>query len=165
LVSSFQPFLTQAEHDKIQYEALRKIYEEQAATASGSDSSRSANRKQMTGTGYIVPQQIHFSEDITAAIISARPSTSEPDDIRMVTYDPEATITARKSSNRSAPIPMFSSIGPIRRRVTRKASRTRHSLGDITTRSSSNTDDQRGGSDSGIESPESDDEWVPGKSI
>ncbi|PVF96301.1 hypothetical protein CPB86DRAFT_709363, partial [Serendipita vermifera] len=160
-----KPFLTQAEHDKIQYEALRKIYEEQAAGASGSDSSRSANRKQMSGTGYIVPQQIHFSEDITAAIISARPSISEPDDIRMVSYDPEATITARKPSNKVAPIPIFSSIGPIRRRVTRKASRTRHSLGDSTTRSSSTTDDARGGSDSGIESPESDDEWVPGKSI
>ncbi|PVF91129.1 hypothetical protein CPB86DRAFT_720031, partial [Serendipita vermifera] len=38
-----EPFLTQAKYGKIQYEALRKIYEEQVAGPSGSDSPHSAN--------------------------------------------------------------------------------------------------------------------------
>jgi hypothetical protein len=112
----------------------------------------------MTGTGYIVPQQIGTSDDLTAAILSARPSTSEPDTIRMVAYDPDATITARKSHNRATPMPIFSPTGTIRRRVVRKTARLPGG-GEGFARSYT-----RAG-DSGMESSESDDEWVPGKSI
>lgn len=152
-----KPFLTQAEHDKIQYEALRKIYEEQASMSERG--SRSPARKQMTGTGYIVPQHSGTSEDLTAAIMSARPSMSEPDAIRMVAYDPEATISARKVNTRATPMPIFSSsTGTIRRRAARKTARLPGS-GDGLARSYPHA------ADSGAESAESDDEWVPGKSI
>jgi len=155
-----KPFLTQAEHDKIQYEALRKIYEEQASSGNSNIS-----RKQMTGTGYIVPQQISLSENITAAIMSARPSTLDSDELRMVSYDPEATITARKNTSRSAPIPIFPSSsagGPVRRRVVRKTARLSGSEG--ASSSSRSRSRPKSGMDSG-DSSEDDDEWVPGKSI
>lgn len=116
----------------------------------------------MTGTGYIVPQQMGFTGDITAAIMSARPSTMDLDDLRMVSYDPEATITARKSASKSAPIPIFASVGgTVRRRTVRKS--TRHSGSDGTS-NSSRSERQKRGPDSG-ESSEDDDEWVPGKSV
>lgn len=121
--------------------------------------SRSPARKQMTGTGYIVPQHSGTSEDLTAAIMSARPSMSEPDAIRMVAYDPEATISARKVNTRATPMPIFSSsTGTIRRRAARKTARLPGS-GDGLARSYPHA------ADSGAESAESDDEWVPGKSI
>jgi len=113
----------------------------------------------MAGTGYIVPQHSGTSDDLTAAIMSARPSTSEPDAIRMVAYDPEATITVRKQHNRTMPMPIFSSsTGTIRRRATRKTARLPGS-GEGIARSYPHA------GDSGVESAESDDEWVPGKSI
>lgn len=160
-ISSTQPFLTQAEHDKIQYEALRKVYEEQAGS-NERGGFRSPARKQMAGTGYIVPQHSGTSDDLTAAIMSARPSTSEPDGIRMVAYDPQATITVRRSNNRSNPMPIFSSsTGTIRRRAARKTSRLPESAhGHGFARSYPHNT-----ADSGAESAESDDEWVPGKSI
>ena len=112
----------------------------------------------MTGTGYIVPQQISTSDDLTAAILSARPSTSEPDAMRMIAFDPEATITARKSHNRTNPMPIFSSTGTVRRRAVRKTARLSGG-GEGFARSYPHA------GDSGVESSESDDEWVPGKSI
>lgn len=118
----------------------------------------------MTGTGYIVPQQLTAPRDITASIISARPIPSDTDEFRMVSYDPEATITARKNTSKSAPIPIFtSSAGTVRRRTARKTARTPGN--DATSGSSSQDSRAKHGADSGIESSESDDEWVPGKSI
>jgi hypothetical protein len=151
-----KPFLTQAEHDKIQYEAQRKIYEEHASSGNGA-----VSHKQMTGTGYIVPPQIGLSGDITAAIMSARPSTLDSDELRMVSYDPEATITARRNTSKSAPIPIFPSAGgTVRRRVVRKAAKLSGSDG----ASNSSRNRQKRGDDIG-DSSEDDDEWVPGKSI
>ncbi|KAG8761441.1 exp1-like protein [Serendipita sp. 396] len=151
-----RPFLTQAEHDKIQYEALRKIYEEQAGSGSSS-SNTSTMRKQMAGTGYIVPQQMGISDDITAAILSAKPN-GDSDEFRMVSYDPQATITNRKNASKASAVPIFSTTGTIRRRV-RKA--TRYSIADSAPSSHSRGDE----ADSSMDSAESDDEWVPGKSI
>jgi hypothetical protein len=133
---------------------MRKVYEE---TASGPVRGPSSSR-QMMGTGYIVPQHISFSEDITTSILNARPSFMDTDEFKVVSYDPDATITARKSATRSAPIPIFpSSTGTIRRRVARKSTRHSHSGDGGIPRSLSG--------DSPVESSESDDDWVPGKSI
>ncbi|KAG8825043.1 exp1-like protein [Serendipita sp. 399] len=156
-----RPFLTQAEHDKIQYEALRKIYEEQAGSGNPS-SNTSTIRRQMAGTGYIVPQQMGISDDITAAILSAKPTSGDLDEFRMVSYDPQATITARKSASKASAVPVFSTTGTIRRRV-RKA--TRYSLNDSASRSHSRGGGHHSGADDSMDSAESDDEWVPGKSI
>jgi len=89
--------------------------------------------------------------------LSARPSISEPDAMRVVAYDPEATITARKSHNRATPMPIFSSTGTIRRRAVRKTARLPGGEGFARS--------QPRAGDSGVESSESDDEWIPGKSI
>ncbi|CAG7848408.1 SubName: Full=Uncharacterized protein {ECO:0000313/EMBL:CCA71712.1} [Serendipita indica DSM 11827] len=176
-----KPFLTQAEHDKIQYEALRKIYEEQAGS-----SSANARKQMAAGTGYIVPQQMNttLSDDVTASILSANPNTgnrysshggSDSDDLHMVSYDPQATITARKSSTTasskaiataaaaasfasngkamSSSIPVsFSATGTIRRRTAAARKSARQIMMDD-------------GAQSPPDSSEDDDEWVPGKSV
>ncbi|KIM20259.1 hypothetical protein M408DRAFT_308571 [Serendipita vermifera MAFF 305830] len=150
-----KPFLTQAEHDKIQYDALRKVYEEKANMGSCSPA-----RKQMTGTGYIVPQHSGTSEEPTAATMSDRSSMSESHAI-MVAYEPEATISAGKTNTRATPMPMpvfSSSTRTIRQRAARKTARLPGG-GDGLARSYPHA------ADSGAESADSDDEWVPGKSI
>ena len=174
-----QPFLTQAEHDKIQYEALRKVYEERAGSGF---MGTSHNRKQMAaGTGYIVPQQMSttLSDDVTASILSANPNTgnrysshggSDSDDLHMVSYDPQATVrkaSAAASSRAiaaaaasfvangkmSSSIPVsFSATGTVRRRAAAARKSARHIMMDD-------------GAQSPPDSSEDDDEWVPGKSI
>lgn len=136
-----QPFLTKAEHDKLQYEAARKVYEDRVNV--------------MTGTGYIIPDN-EFIPDVAAAIFAARPSnrdasaapptatsksTIRPKSAR---YDPVFT-TRRTTAIPSAPV--------TRRRKFSK-------------RGVSSQDENEHGTSSGLGSgedsqQESDEEWVP----
>lgn len=137
-----QPFLTKAEHDKLQYEAARKVYEDRANV--------------MTGTGYIIPDN-EFIPDVAAAIFAARPSNRDVSAappaatfksvIRLKSaarYDPVFT------SRRTTAIPLSA---PVTRR--RKFSK----------RGVSSQDENEHGTSSGLgsgeDSQESDEEWVP----
>src|SRR5260370_31136697 len=93
---AFQPFLTKAEHDKLQYEAARKLYEDKSNV--------------MTGTGYIIPDNEPIP-DVTAAIFAARLSHRDTfATTPAASTAPPPTVTAKstvrpRSATRYAPVP------------------------------------------------------------
>jgi len=131
-----QPFLTKAEHDKLQYEAARKVYEDRANV--------------MTGTGYIIPDNEFI--DVAAAIFAARPSNRD-----VSAAPPMATFRSTirpKSATRYDPVSTT-------RRTTATPTRRRK----FSKRGVSSQDENEHGTSSGLgseeDSQESDEEWVP----
>jgi hypothetical protein len=139
-----KPFLTKAEHDKLQYEAARKLYEDRANV--------------MTGTGYIIPDNEPIP-DVAAAIFAARPSNHDASAAPPTTTPSKSTIRPKSATrynpvstgHRAAGIPVST---PVMRRR------------NFSKRGVSSQDEHEHGNSSGLgsgeDSQESDEEWVPG---
>ncbi len=134
-----QPFLTKAEHDKLQYEAARKVYEDRANV--------------MTGTGYIIPDN-EFIPDVAAAIFAARPSNRDT--------SAALPIAASKSTIRPRNTARYDPVFPSRHTTAIHLSTRRRKF---SKRGVSSQDENEHGTSSGLgsgeDSQESDGEWVP----
>jgi hypothetical protein len=138
LSCAFQPFLTKAEHDKLQYEAARKVYEDRANV--------------MTGTGYIIPDN-EFIPNVTAAIFAARPSNRDAS-AAPPTAASKSTIRPKSSARYD---PVFTTRRITAMPITRRRKFSKRGV-------SSQGENEHGtssGLGSGEDSQESDEEWVP----
>ena len=138
-----QPFLTKAEHDKLQYEAARKVYEDRATV--------------MTGTGYIIPDNEPIP-DVAAAIFATRPLNR--DGSAVPSAAPSKSTIRPKSAGRYDPVSTSrrTTAIPIPTPVIRRRNFSKRGV--------SSQDEIEHGASSGLgsgeDSQESDEEWVPG---